>query len=670
MPVAVVAVINILSTLLRQSHYVLFAFLEKILQFRIHKLSDMTRKPYLFRMTILLVILISTSARAYSQTGFDNPTRALLIFDLSRLVNFGPEFKDSSQFRIGMLLGDYGLFDEMAKMKATRPRIQDKPVDIMGIKNLDKLKHVQVLYVNKDAGFNLDKIKEMIKGQHTMLITEGYEFRESMINFIAVNGKPRWSIYDEYIKSEGMSIPEELLVASVKTKEDWQNLFDIAEKQIEAQKDTIRLQLEKIEIQKQEILKQKALLDSLDQEITLKEKALNEKQKVLNYQVAQISRQQGEISVQKSTILAQQNEVKIQKDTLATQKAKIDIQLSRIDDQLKKISEQEGKIRIQLATLEKQKIILYFVLLALVLVGFLAYYIYRGYKIKKEANIILEEKNRTISAQKDEIEKQRDLAAAQRDQIAYQKKHITDSILYAKRIQTALIPSLELFSDKLEHFVLYKPLAIVSGDFYWVSSKDNIQVIIAADCTGHGVPGAFMSMLGVTMLNEIVNEKHIIMPDQIIENLRKGVIKSLKQVVDEDTVKDGMDIAICTIDFNNNTLWYAGANNPLYIVRGGELTHYRADKMPVAIHYRMQPFTLHKIDIQKGDAFYVFSDGYADQFGGPNERKFMSAKLRETLGEIATKPMLEQGIILDKIFEEWRGENPQVDDVTLIGVRY
>jgi serine phosphatase RsbU (regulator of sigma subunit) len=177
-------------------------------------------------------------------------------------------------------------------------------------------------------------------------------------------------------------------------------------------------------------------------------------------------------------------------------------------------------------------------------------------------------------------------------------------------------------------------------------------------------------MLGVTMLNEIVNEKHIIMPDQIIENLRQGVIKSLKQVVDEDTVKDGMDIAVCTIDFSNNTLWYAGGNNPLYLVRGGELTHYRADKMPVAIHYRMQPFTLHKIDLQKGDALYVFSDGYADQFGGPNERKFMSAKLKETLAEIATKPMLEQGIILDKIFEEWRGENPQVDDVTLIGVRY
>ena len=160
--------------------------------------------------------------------------------------------------------------------------------------------------------------------------------------------------------------------------------------------------------------------------------------------------------------MVQQKEVQVQKDTLAIKREKLLFNYHRIDDQLKRISEQEGRIKVQLEAIEKQKLILYFVLLALLLVSFLGYYIYRGYKIKKEANIKLEEKNRTISLQKDEIEKQRDLAAAQRDQIGYQKRHIEDSIMYAKRIQTALIPSLELFSDKLEHFVLYKPLAIVS----------------------------------------------------------------------------------------------------------------------------------------------------------------------------------------------------------------
>jgi serine phosphatase RsbU (regulator of sigma subunit) len=631
----------------------------------------MTKSNSFYKIIILSIGLIFIVIKTNCQNGFDNSSRALYIFDLvAKYVNFGPGFADSSSFKIGVLIGDYTLIDELSNLSRTRPRIQDKPVIIMGFSRLESLTHTQVLYVNKNAGFDIEKIKARIAGKQTMLVTEGYEFRQSMINFLIVDGKPRYDINEDYIKQEGMSVPQTFLFTAIKTKEDWQNLFDIASKQVEEQKETIRQQLVMIDAQKQEILKQKALLDSLDKEISAKEKALGEKQKVLTYQVTQISKQQGEISFQKKTILEQQKEVQVQKDTLIKQKEKITLQLSRIDEQLKKIADQEGRIKIQLATLEKQKIILYFILFVLLLVSFLVYYIYRGYKIKKEANIRLEEKNRTISAQKDEIEKQRDIAAAQRDQIAYQKKHITDSIIYAKRIQTALLPSLELFSDKLEHFVLYKPLSIVSGDFYWVSSKDNLQIIIAADCTGHGVPGAFMSMLGVTLLNEIVNGKNIIMPDQIIENLRNGVIKSLKQVVDEDTVKDGMDISVCVVDFSMNILWFAGANNPLYLIRGKELIHYRADKMPVAIHYKMQPFTLHRIELQKGDAFYIFSDGYADQFGGPKEKKFMSMKLKETLVEIAEKPMLEQGERLNEVFEEWRGENPQVDDVTLIGVRY
>jgi serine phosphatase RsbU (regulator of sigma subunit) len=425
-----------------------------------------------------------------------------------------------------------------------------------------------------------------------------------------------------------------------------------------------------INTQRKEILIQKALLDSLDRQISVKEKTLTEKEEILYRQFARISEQQGEISNQKQTITDQQKEVQIQKDTLDNQKSKISLQRARINDQLRRISEQDSKINVQLEAIEKQKLILYFVLLALLLVSFLGYYIYRGYKIKKEANIKLEDKNRTISLQKDEIEIQRDIAAAQRDQIGYQKRHIEDSIMYAKRIQAALIPSLELFSDRLEHFVLYKPLAIVSGDFYWVSTLVNPQVIISADCTGHGVPGAFMSMLGVTLLNEIVNGKHILMPDQIIENLRQGIIRSLKQVAEEDSIKDGMDIAVCVVDFDESILWYAGANSPLYLVRNGEIVHYRADKMPVAIHYKMEPFTLHKIDLIKGDVIYIFSDGFADQFGGPKQKKFMSMQLRKTLVGMAGMPMLKQGERLNEIFEEWRGDSPQIDDVTLIGIRY
>jgi serine phosphatase RsbU (regulator of sigma subunit) len=622
------------------------------------------------RIAFILSGLIFLLNNTFCQDGFDNPTRALYIFDMARYIDYGPGFADSAVFKIGLLDNTSELLWEMGNLARTRKTIQNKPVQLIAFRNEDKILHTQILYVNKNSGFDLDRVKEKIEGHQTMLITEGYEFRESMINFVVVNGKPRFEANEELINESGMSVNQNFLFTAIKTKEDWEKLFRITDEDLQVQKETVKQQQEQIELQKMEMLRQKILLDSLDKEIIIKEKTLEEKQKVLDNLLTQINRQQNEISLQKQTILDQQKEVQVQKDTLAIQRENITLQQARINDQLSKIEEQESRIKMQLEAIEKQRLFLYFVLLALLLVSFLGYYIYRGYKIKKEANIRLEDKNRTISLQKDEIEMQRDIAAAQRDQIAYQKKHITDSIMYAKRIQAALMPSLELFSDKLEHFVLYKPLAIVSGDFYWVSSKDSQQVIISADCTGHGVPGAFMSMLGVTLLNEIVNGKQIFMPDQIIENLRQGVIKSLNQDIEEDTVKDGMDIAVCLVDFDKNILWFSGANCPLYLVRKGELAHYRGDKMPVAIHYRMQPYTLHKINIKKGDTFYIFSDGFADQFGGPKQKKFMSYQLKATLVKMQGKPMLEQGERLSEIFENWRGDNPQVDDVTFIGIRY
>ena len=300
----------------------------------------------------------------------------------------------------------------------------------------------------------------------------------------------------------------------------------------------------------------------------------------------------------------------------------------------------------------------------------LAYFAYVNYRNKKKANIVLQEKNDLITTQKEEIKLQRDEAENQRDQIAYQKKHITDSIQYAKRIQTAILPSLELFSDKIDHFVLYKPRDIVSGDFYWVNEMNDRQIIIAADCTGHGVPGAFMSMLGVSLLNEIVINKGIYHPDEILNALREEIITSLKQVDGGSDVKDGMDMTVCTLDYKKDTLEFSGANNPLIFFHDGELIQIKADKMPVAVHEQMGKFSLHKMKIKKGDSFYTFSDGFVDQFGGPRQKKFLSKNFRTLLVEIKDKPMIEQGKILDDVFEEWRSEIEQVDDVTIIGVRY
>ena len=250
------------------------------------------RQTGLIKAIILSAGFLFFMSGSFGQGGFDNSSRALYIYDLvAKYVNFGPGFADSSNFKIGVMLGDYELLYELGNLAKTRPRIQDKPVQISGYKRLESLAHTQVLYVNKSAGFDLQKIKEKIAGEHTILVTEGYEFRESMINFIVVNGIPQYDINEEYIKKEGMSVPQTFLFSAVKTKEDWQNLFTVTDADLKVQKETVKQQQIEIERQKAEILRQKALLDSLDQEITLKEKTLAEKQKVLNVQLVQINNQ-------------------------------------------------------------------------------------------------------------------------------------------------------------------------------------------------------------------------------------------------------------------------------------------------------------------------------------------------------------------------------------------
>ena len=258
----------------------------------------------------------------------------------------------------------------------------------------------------------------------------------------------------------------------------------------------------------------------------------------------------------------------------------------------------------------------------------------------------------------------------QRDVLEYQKNEIEDSIRYAGRIQNAVLPASQDFTDLVpESFVFFRPRDIVSGDFYWVSKVENKLIISAADCTGHGVPGAFMSMLGVAFLNEIVNKDHIVKPDIILGKLREKVIEALQQQGISGEAKDGMDIVVVCIDDQEMKLQYAGAYNPLLMVRNKQLTEITADKMPIAIYERMREFTNHEIAIEKKDLFYFFSDGYEDQFGGPDGKKFKTRRFRELLVEISSEPMQEQKDILEKRFEEWKGDQDQVDDIVVVGVR-
>jgi serine phosphatase RsbU (regulator of sigma subunit)/HAMP domain-containing protein len=282
---------------------------------------------------------------------------------------------------------------------------------------------------------------------------------------------------------------------------------------------------------------------------------------------------------------------------------------------------------------------------------------------------VLEQK---VIARTEEVVKQKEEIELKTKELEILFKQVTDSIHYAKRIQEAILPPNNLVKQILpESFVLYKPKDIVSGDFYWIDKKNDWCYFAAVDCTGHGVPGAFMSIVGYNLLKDILKNTESIQPSVIMDKMNDGVANTLHtNTTSGKQTKDGMDMTLCALNYDTLELQFSGAFNPLYIIRGNELIQYKADKFPVGMFIgEKQNFTNHSIQLQKGDSIYIFSDGYADQFGGPRGKKFMAGNFRQLLSDVSKLPIERQKTMLNQTIEEWRGNLEQVDDILIIGVK-
>jgi serine phosphatase RsbU (regulator of sigma subunit) len=309
--------------------------------------------------------------------------------------------------------------------------------------------------------------------------------------------------------------------------------------------------------------------------------------------------------------------------------------------------EEEKKELKQEAEVKGTRILIYSFAVGFILLLTLLFYIYRGFRNKHKANIIISLQNKMMEVK---------------------QKEILDSITYAKRLQDAILPPLSIIKQYLpESFLLYKPKDIVAGDFYWMERAGDTILIAAADSTGHGVPGALVSVVCSNALNRTVKEFRITEPGKILDKVRELVLETFEK--SENNVQDGMDISLCCINTKTKEMQWSGAYNSLWYIQKGEIHEVPADKQPIGKNDKPQPFNTHNLNLQKGDILYLFTDGYADQFGGPKGKKFKYKQMESLLLANAGKPMEEQKNILESTLNDWKGDLEQVDDILIIGIR-
>lgn len=456
--------------------------------------------------------------------------------------------------------------------------------------------------------------------------------------------------YEKYLSLRDSLLLEERLQEQEKSRRK----FDLekSEKEIRleiAGENIMEMRLIQSELERE---RQRQQIDSLEQATRLANLQYEAEKQMADLERERLQR---EIADRSNRELKNQNRIQ-----------ELEIDQTRREDQQKQLEIKRLETINRQQKIVNRRNIIIVILLILVATGILA-----GLLTMRKKNTLLAHQKHEIEEKNEYLEQMNEEITTQKEMIEEKNTAITASITYAEKIQSAVLPPDDFFNENLnDYFILFRPRDIVSGDFYWGSGKEGNLVIVAADCTGHGVPGAFMSMLGTAFLNEIVANTEHPESHEILNQLRRNVIEAMRQTGEEGEAKDGMDIALCILDYKKMKLQYSGAFNPLYYIRNSELIQIKADRMPIGIHQKeIAGFKKNELKIESGECFYMFSDGYADQFGGPEGKKFKNRAFQELLLANHQKSMIEQKKILEETFDNWKTGFEQIDDVLVIGIR-
>jgi serine phosphatase RsbU (regulator of sigma subunit) len=567
-------------------------------------------------------------------------TREAFISDFTRerFITWPDDAKRKESFVVA-IVNDTTLYTKLQPLIGKKPLFKKRRLTLKYFNSFQDATTIKsgIIYLNRNEGIDMADAIHAVKGRAILLVGENFPFNQSMINFVSIHDKVSFEYDEDLIGGQGLAITDELAKLSAKSEISWNKLL--------AEVET------KLEVERKEITQKNKQIKSANAKLENANKNINEKEQQILEKDEMIDSANQKLTVQQ-----------------------LEIMLKNKDGEMKAehIKEQGKFITIMIVA---------------IVLGIVAmFFIYRSFRVSQKTNVKLTELNKALKQHKDEIFQQKTI-------VEEKKKEITDSINYALRIQRSLLPPMNELADLApESFIVFRPKDIVSGDFYWFRKLSAQQFLFSVvDCTGHGVPGALMSVIGINQLNKIVNEYKITSPEQVLKLLDSAVLQALHQHKNEEDSNDGMEMAICLYDKQNTTVYYAGAFNPMwiissrphesedlkqYIVEGSEInpgTHLieiNPDKKSVASLYKPNyDFTLHKIKLNKGDCMYVFSDGFADQFGGKDAKKFKKSRFKELLIATHNDTMLVQKNNVLKAFDEWKGIMEQIDDVCVMGIR-